>query len=251
MKMYCPEVAVKAAPGQFLHIRCSDTPSPLLRRPVSIAGVNEEDGTVEIIYRVVGEGTRLMSQKKAGEIIDILGPLGRGFPLPPGAANPVLIGGGVGVAPLLYLARKIAGTLSGPGRVSAAFIGFSTAAEVFGEEFLRSCGFKVFLTTDDGTAGQKGVPTEVFENCIKAHEMPGQSRTHPQSGIIYACGPKPLLAKVKDIAAREKIPAYLSLEERMACGVGACLGCAVKSAREGYKKVCRDGPVFESGEIHL
>ncbi|TYP52482.1 dihydroorotate dehydrogenase electron transfer subunit [Thermosediminibacter litoriperuensis] len=245
MKICCPEVAEKAAPGQFLHIRCSDGPTPLLRRPISIAGANEKDGTVEMVYRVLGEGTRLISQKKAGEILDVMGPLGRGFPVPLDAVDPVLIGGGVGVAPLLYLAQKIAGPLSRSGRSGAAFIGFSTAGEVFGVDFLKSCGFTVFLTTDDGTAGQKGVPTEAFENCIKGHEV------QKQFDIVYACGPKPFLAKVKDAAVRGKIPAYLSLEERMACGVGACLGCAVKSAGEGYKKVCRDGPVFEAGEIQL
>lgn len=237
MELQAPEITQKANPGQFLHIRCSDTVSPLLRRPISIAHVDEKTGKMGIIYRVVGEGTQLLCQKSPGNRVDIIGPLGRGFPLPNKDKTPVIIGGGIGVAPLFYLAKKI------PGPVTA-LLGFTTKQEAFGIEFLNSLGIEVIIATDDGTLGYKGFPTELLEECLKQYQ-------DKSSFIFYACGPKLMLSEVKAIAAREKIPAYLSLEERMACGVGACIGCSVKSSQEGYKKVCKDGPVFEAGEIEL
>ena len=243
MELQAPEIAQNANPGQFLHIRCSDTVSPLLRRPISIADVDEKTGKMKIIYRVVGEGTHLLCQKTPGNRVDIIGPLGKGFPLPDRGKTSIIIGGGIGVAPLLYLAKKIAEEQKSDNS-PIAMLGFATKQEAFGIEFLKSLGIKVIIATDDGTLGHKGFPTELLEEYFKQHQdKPGR--------VFYACGPKLMLSGIKAIAARENIRAYFSLEERMACGVGACIGCSVKSSREGYKKVCKDGPVFEAGEIML
>lgn len=233
MVIKAPKIALRATPGQFIHIRCSKALSPLLRRPISIASIDEKQGNLQIIYRVVGVGTKLLSQKPEGDMVDIMGPLGKGFPLPEKGKAPILIGGGIGVAPLLFLAQGIAEAKLAEG--GTAFMGFAKKEEVYGIEFLESLGFDVFITTDDGSLGIKGFPTDLL--------------TKVEDGIIYGCEPKPLLKKIKDEAVREKMLAYLSLEEHMACGIGACIGCSVKSSGNGYKKVCKDGPVFESREI--
>lgn len=242
MELQAPEITEKANPGQFLHIRCSDTVSPLLRRPISIAYADHKIGKMGIIYRVVGRGTQLLCQKDPGSRLDILGPLGKGFPMPDKDKTPIIIGGGIGVAPLLFLAQKIAQNKTRKDSL-IALLGFPTKQETFGLEFLESMGIKVLIATDDGTLGHKGYPTDLLNDYL---EKCNKSKT-----IIYGCGPKPLLSKIKTVAVRNNIPAYLSLEERMACGVGACLGCSVKSSQDGYKKVCEDGPVFEAGEVEL
>jgi len=295
MVLECPEVAAAAAPGQFIHIRCSDTLSPLLRRPISIAMARRRTGTVEIIYRVVGEGTRLLARKAKGDMLDIMGPLGKGFPIEQDIKRPAIVGGGIGMAPLLFLAHSIneskllsarsagspvngaadasnkTGDTSdkpGKGFIGTAFAGFSTEKEIFGLPLIEDCGFKTEICTDDGSRGYRGYPTDLLEKYLSRGVssppastggktgpagMAGHPRGEPltPADIIYACGPGPLLSKVKAIASRAGVPAYISLEERMACGIGACLGCAVKSAGGGYLKVCKDGPVFETSSVDI
>lgn len=225
MKIQAPEITQSVNPGQFLHIRCSDTVSPLLRRPISIANVDEKAGIIEIVYRVVGEGTQLLCQKPQGSRVDIIGPLGRGFPLPDKSKTSIIIGGGIGVAPLLYLAKKIAAAQKSDSS-TIALLGFATKHEAFGIDFLNSLGVKVIIATDDGTWGHKGVSTELLEKYLNQL----QDKFSP---VLYACGPKLMLSGIKAIVSRENIPAYFSLEERMACGIGACIGCSVKSSRDG------------------
>jgi len=243
MEIESPEIAEDAQPGQFLHIRCSDALLPLLRRPISIADADKKTGSIKIIYRVVGQGTQLLCQKKPGDRLDIIGPLGNGFPMPDKGKTSIIIGGGIGVAPLLYLAKNIAKEQMN-GHLPIVLLGFATKQEAFGIEFLNSLHVKVEICTDDGTFGYKGFPTKLLKEYLKQYQ-------EKSNLILYACGPKPMLSGIKDIAACENITTYLSLEERMACGVGACLGCSVKSSQAGYKKVCKDGPVFEAGEIEL
>ncbi|MDI3480637.1 MAG: dihydroorotate dehydrogenase electron transfer subunit [Tepidanaerobacteraceae bacterium] len=274
MMMECPEVAECAVPGQFIHIRCSDTHSPLLRRPISIAMADKSAGLIEIFYRVVGEGTGLLARKEKQDMLDIMGPLGRGFPLQPGLKLPIIVGGGIGMAPLLFLAKSLKENATSSDYccresfTGLAFAGFATEMEAFGMSFLEDCGFKVHICTDDGSMGYKGYPTDLLEkylggsiflSSISTGEIagaagaPGCPATEAAMlpSAVYACGPEALLKKVKEIVSRAKVPAYLSLEQRMACGVGACLGCAVKSAGSGYLKVCKDGPVFEVNQVIL
>lgn len=219
--------------------------APLLRRPFSIAVADEQSGTLDIIYKVVGEGTLILSKKKPEDVLDVMGPLGNGFQIPQPGGKPLLIAGGIGTAPLLFLAKRVAQVVTphdisiGQTGIGLAVIGFSTAEMVFGIDFLKSCGFYVTVMTDDGSYGTKGNPADFLSRHIK---LSGEQ-------IIYTCGPIPLLSRVKVIADSHKVPAYISLEERMACGIGACLGCAVRSSDRGYKKVCSDGPVFKSEEV--
>ncbi|GAQ25712.1 dihydroorotate dehydrogenase electron transfer subunit [Tepidanaerobacter syntrophicus] len=241
MKLEAPDIAKTAEPGQFLHIRCSQALAPLLRRPISIADADEKNGRIDIIYRVVGEGTKLLSEKLPGEKADIIGPLGNGFYMPPKDSYPIIIAGGIGTAPILYLAKKIALKSNSSASV---ILGFTTESEIFGTDYLKCPGINLSITTDDGSFGYKGFPTDILENLLKSWK-------NAAPPIIYACGPKPLLVKIKEITQRENILAYLSLEQRMACGVGACLGCSVKSSFGGYKKVCKDGPVFKACEVEL
>jgi len=243
MEIKSSEIAEGAKPGQFLHIRCADLLSPLLRRPISIADVDKKNGSIKIIYRVVGQGTQLLCHKKQGDSLNVIGPLGNGFPLPDKGTISVIIGGGIGIAPLLYLAKSIAKDRADDNLLKV-ILGFETKQEAFGVEYFNSLGIEVSISTDDGTLGYKGLPTELLKDYLK-------QRQDKSNLVIYSCGPKPMLSSIKDLAAREKITAYLSLEERMGCGVGACLGCSVKSSQSGYKKVCKDGPVFEAGEIEL
>jgi len=242
MEIRSHEVAQNAMPGQFLHVRCSDSLSPLLRRPISIADADKKTGSIKIIYRVVGQGTQLLCRKRPGDSLDIIGPLGRGFPMPDEGKTSIIIGGGIGAAPLLYLAKTLAREAKGP--LPKVILGFETKQEVFGIDFLEALGIKAEICTDDGSLGQRCFPTALLKECLQEYQ-------HKSNLILYACGPKAMLASIKDMAAAEKLTAYFSLEERMGCGMGACLGCPVKSSQGGYKKVCKDGPVFEAGEIEL
>lgn len=226
-----PYIAETSFPGQFIHIRVTDTTSHILRRPISLAGVDTAKGNCKIIYKIVGTGTKLLSQKKPGEILDIIGPLGKGFPINILEKKPIIIGGGVGIAPLLFLAEYIGD--------AKALVGFPTKDEIFGIKTFKNAGHDIRLYTDDGSYGKKGYPTDDLKTYIS------------KNSLIFACGPKALLKKIGKISKQTKTPTYISLEERMACGVGACLGCSVKTPEGNYKKVCSDGPVFLIDDVIL
>jgi dihydroorotate dehydrogenase electron transfer subunit len=265
MRVLHPRAVAVAEPGQFMHVRCSNTTAPLLRRPLSIAGIDRDAGVIRFVYRVVGEGTRILSEMVPGQELDMLGPLGTGFPIPDDKTNAVLIGGGVGVAPLLFLCQRLSELWmledkSPQGKTKnatdkresktasektqprgTAVFGFTTKSQAFGLNEIDD-GFIIIPCTDDGSLGHKGYPSELLEVIIASGKRPD---------ILYACGPRPLMAKVKRLAEKVEIPTYISLEEHMACGIGACLGCAVKSSAGVYKKVCSDGPVFKAQDVEL
>ncbi|MCX5697127.1 MAG: dihydroorotate dehydrogenase electron transfer subunit [Candidatus Omnitrophica bacterium] len=248
------EIAKTALPGQFLNIRLTADGSPLLRRPFSIHKVNGRD--LEVLYEVVGEGSRIFSQKKPGEYLDVIGPLGNGFSLPTtndqprlplgtqGGQGPttIIVAGGMGVAPLLYLAEKLAYSL---GHMAYSkplvLIGAKTKNQLLcGKEF-KALGCQVKIATDDGSKGFKGRVTDLLKKILP------QAISHKPLAI-YSCGPRPMLKEICRISNQYDIPAQVSLEEHMACGFGACLGCAVNTI-DGYKRVCKDGPVFEAANI--
>lgn len=232
LTILCPEIAANTKPGQFVHIR---VPGHILRRPISIAGFDAIKGTIRIIYEIRGEGTQILADLKAGDMIDILGPLGNGYILPERGRRCVVVGGGIGVPPLLPVAEHF-------GANATAILGFRSAQAAILEKDFEKAGAKTILCTDDGTLGQKGFVTNALEQLLLS-ECPD---------CICACGPLVMLKKVAEIAAAHSIPCQVSLEERMACGVGACLGCAVQIRREGkeqYLHVCKDGPVFYSEEV--
>lgn len=221
-------LAEHARPGQFLHIH---VPGHTLRRPISIAYIDREKHRVTFIYKIIGSGTRQLSELAVGENVHVLGPSGNGFPLRRQVgATVLLIGGGIGVPPLYALGKA----LLERGVHVRAILGFQTKSFVFYEELFARLGETV-VVTDDGSYGKKGLVTDVID----------------QIGPIdhyYSCGPKPMLRAV--MKHLETVNGHVSLEERMGCGVGACFACVIKTADEqGYKKICQDGPVFHAKEV--
>ena len=236
MALEVPSIAREIKPGQFVNIRCGDGFDPLLRRPFSLHRV-KDSSYIEILYSVKGKGTGLLSVKRAGDAIDILGPAGNGFEAEcVRGGDYVLIGGGVGVAPLYALAEQ----LRGEKKKVCVLIGARTKEILLCEEEFRELGCEVKVATDDGTAGRRGVVTGLFQELLDSGNW--------QPAVVYACGPKPMLKKVASVCGSSKVKARGSLEENMACGVGACMGCVVKT-KQGYKRVCKDGPVFDLSEI--
>jgi len=245
-----PVIAELAIPGQFVNILVNDANEPLLRRPLSIHRV-VGGPAIEIIYEVKGKATQILSQKKAGDFLDIIGPLGNGFDFNPQA---ILVAGGMGVAPLFFLAERL---VHGP-RLTAhrkpiVLIGAKTKNQILCEKEFKKLGCDVKIATDNGSRGFKGRVTdllkEVFVSRLTSHVSCLMSRTcNVQRVTLYACGPKPMLKEIAIISRRYKIPAQVSLEEHIACGIGACLGCVVNTG-QGYRRVCKDGPVFNAKEI--
>lgn len=234
-----------ATPGQFVMIGVRERLSPLLNRPFSIHRVirrPDASYAIEILYKVVGESTRLFSTLKSGDEISLLGPLGRGFSWNRPVGRLFLVGGGIGVAPLLFLAESLKATgadLSG----CIGLIGGRRSEEVLCENEMRALSLTVRVSTDDGTLGKKGLITELLTEAI-AEGIPS---------MIYACGPHAMLKAVSAIAQTHGIACQLSIETMMACGMGACLACAVPTRKEEgrYRHACLDGPVFDSMEISL
>jgi len=227
-------IAKNAQPGQFVNIKVSDGFEPLLRRPVSIHRV--KGAKVKLFYEVVGAGTRVLSTRKPGEFLDIIGPLGNGFDYRGSAkvkaGKNILIAGGMGVAPLVFLAEKV--RLSKP----LVLLGARTKKLILCAREFKTLGCGVQLATDDGSAGFKGKVTDLLKIILTQTRISG----------LFSCGPRGMLRAVSEIARENKINAQLSLEEHMACGIGACLGCVV-STKGGYRRVCKDGPVFSSQEL--
>jgi dihydroorotate dehydrogenase electron transfer subunit len=208
---------------------------------------------------VVGKGTEILSQKKAREYLDIIGPLGNGFGYRTSyivARTSILVVGGIGVVPLLFLAEKLnerntqylpAGRQGAipacrqAGRNTLVLIGAKTKDHILCEKEFKKLGYSVKIATDDGSKGFKGNVTELLRNILR-------STKYDMRYTIYACGPRPMLKEIALISQKYNIPAQVSLEEHMACGIGACLGCAVNT-RDGYKRVCKEGPVFDAEEI--
>jgi len=247
MKLKAPSVAQEALPGQFIHIKCSTDNYPLLRRPLSIHRIDKEKGEIYILFQVVGEGTKLLAQKEVGDNLDILGPIGNGFNIYPESRKIMIIGGGIGVAPLLALCEESIRK----GKEVRVLIGALKKELVIGEENFRNLGAQVDVATDDGSYKYKGLVTDLLERTIKEGWLADQ---------IFACGPKPMLRRIAEITSNRNIYCQVSLEERMGCGIGACLGCVCKiKAKEKnnnqnqikyiYKRVCVDGPIFEGSEV--
>ena len=210
------------AAGQFVNIQLDGL---YLRRPISVFDC--EDGLLSIIYKVVGKGTERMTTLPVGTELDILTGLGNGYDLGKVGKNPVLIGGGVGVPPMYYLAKK----LIAAGKKPEIVVGFNTESEIFGVEFFEALGLNVTVTTVDGSRGIKGFVTNALETL--------------DYDYICTCGPEPML---KALYRATECSGQYSFEERMGCGFGACMGCSCKTVT-GYKRICKDGPILEKEEI--
>ncbi len=228
-------------PGQFVMVRtAADTVDPFLNRPMSITNFNRRQGNITLSYQVVGRGTRLMSEMTAGDKVEIIGPLGNGFTLYDEDEKIILVGGGAGIFPLIGLAA----ILTSRGKKVQALIGARNRELVLCEHEFTKMGCEVKISTDDGSMGFHGFATNLLEDVLQKEG--GADR-------IYCCGPEPLMAGIAKIAEKAAIPSQVSLEHRMACGVGACLGCAIRiKTAEGeiiQKRVCHDGPVFAGSEV--
>jgi dihydroorotate dehydrogenase electron transfer subunit len=241
LTLVSPYISSQAEAGQFVEVKCSDGYDPLLRRPISLHRINKEHKTFELLYEIVGKGTELLTKYTIGKELDILGPLGQGFKLDLNKKIAILIGGGMGIAPLLALAASLKN--SSPKAVYL-LLGAKTKELVVAEESLKSVVDGLVVATDDGSYGKKGLVSDLLLNLLD------ETVTSEDWGIttIYACGPKKMLKAISDITFQKKIDCQLSMEERMACGIGACKGCAVKT-NNGYKMACKDGPVFNAREI--
>lgn len=248
-------LAKNTQPGQFFEVKCSETNNPLLRRPLGVHRILKNG--IEILYEVAGRGTKLLSQKKASEYLNIIGPLGNGFNVSSVkrqvSSIPILVAGGIGVAPLLALAESLAYSVE---RIAHrkktemhVLIGACKKEHVLCVNDFKKLGCEVMVSTEDGSLGKKGLITECLTSLL--------STLNPKFSTIYACGPTVMLKAVAKIAEMHRMECQVSLEERMACGIGVCLGCPVKvkpnpeprTPNAGYKMVCKDGPVFNAREI--
>ncbi len=229
----CPEVAEVAKPGQFVHILPTGY---TLRRPISICGIDKNKGTLRIVFEVRGEGTEEISELNQNELIDMLAPCGNGFTLNENYKKVALVGGGIGTPPMLPLAEFY-------GEKAVAVTGFRNSSAVILKDEFTKTGAETVICTDDGSAGFHGLVTVPLEEELKKGSM----------DCIYACGPKPMLKAVSELAEKYSVECQVSLEERMGCGIGACLVCACKTkAQDGsehFAHVCKNGPVFNSKEV--
>ncbi|GGE66081.1 dihydroorotate dehydrogenase electron transfer subunit [Priestia taiwanensis] len=225
-------------PGQFVNIKVAEGDTPLLRRPISICQIDREKKQFTMLYRAEGKGTTILSKRRVGENVDILGPLGNGFPVREAQVGDtaLLVGGGIGVPPLYELSKRLVAS----GVKVIHVLGFQTKDVVFYEEKFNELG-DTYIATVDGTHGTKGFVTTVIEEQGISFD------------VLYSCGPTPMLRALERNYGHKKV--YISLEERMACGIGACFACVCHKQDDPnghtYKKVCVDGPVFRAGEVVL
>lgn len=232
-----PQIAEQAVPGQFISLYCKDH-DRLLPRPISICEIDRKNGGIRIVYRVVGFGTTEFSAYHAGDTVSVLGPLGNGFPLQEAEKkNAVLIGGGIGIPPMLELAKQLDGHVT-------VVAGYRNADTFLCEE-LNEAADRLIVATEDGSVGVKGFVTDAL------------TQENVGADVVYACGPAPMLRGIKEWGEKENIPVWVSMEERMACGIGACLACVCGSKEaDGHskvknKRICKDGPVFLASEIEI
>lgn len=235
--LQAPEIAQVASPGQFVNVKCaSATMDPLLRRPFSLNRINSEDGTISLLYKVVGRGTDLMSQLRTGDSVQVLGPLGKGFTRDTNLKHGLLMAGGMGVAPLYPLAQKL---LAQGVKVTCLF-GARCSEDLADRDELAALGVDIRCCTEDGSCDTKGRVTDLLHEASDTFDC------------AFACGPNPMLAALKELCSAKDLPLQVSLEQIMACGLGVCLGCTCeKENGTGYWHVCSDGPVLWAEEVKL
>lgn len=230
MNILVPEISNEAKPGQFINIY-TGLGENILPRPISISEIDKEKGSLTLIYQIAGKGTKVFSSLKENDKVQVLGPLGNGFEISEKEGTYILVGGGIGAPPLVEVAKNLKGRI-------IVFLG-SRSNPILVEKF-QFLGAEVNVATDDGSVGFKGNVVELMKEI------------NLNADAIYSCGPKIMLKFLSEWALEKGIDAQVSMEERMACGIGACVGCAVKIKKDnGFenKKVCKDGPVFKGSEV--
>jgi len=236
MVLHSPRLAAAAAPGQFLNIRCGDSYEAYLRRPISICDVHPLEETVDIVFQIKGAGTERLARLQPGDMADVMGPLGRPFTPVPAGGRAVVVGGGIGTFPLLFLLRSM------PEVETTALLGFRSFGQVVLEAEFAAAASRTRIATDDGSHGTPGFVTALLEGHL-AGERPDR---------VYVCGPTPMMRAVVALCIEKDVPVQVSMEQRMGCGVGACLVCACKKKAEDgftYTHVCKEGPVFDGREV--
>lgn len=248
LSLRLPPTMEKPKPGQFVMIRDPEREEPLLPRPLSVCGFRRRDdhAVLELLYRIAGRATAQFSRLAPGAPLAVLGPLGRGFTLKPEARKVILLAGGIGVAPLIYLLNALCRGEAPPHQEVVAYVGARNGDLLAGLDRLQGrCELKI--ATDDGTRGHHGLVTDLLGADL--------GRCNALETMIYACGPTPMIRSLAPIVAGTALACEVSLEERMACGMGACLGCAVAvrdaEGKRVYRRVCHDGPVFDLREVML
>ena len=247
LTLEAPAIARRARPGQFVMLQTRDGSDPLLRRPMSIYRiVPGRRGLFQVLYKVVGRGTRYLSQQRTGQSLAVLGPLGNGFSLPRSGARvlPILVAGGIGIAIFPFLADALRGRRLRP----ILLFGGRSRHDLVSLAYFRAARIGIRLATEDGSAGARGFVTRLLEPLLAA---PGLGPTLR----LYVCGPTPMLKAVGEMAAGAGVHCQLALEAQMPCGIGVCLGCVVRCPGESgqpiYRRVCTEGPIFASGEVLL
>ena len=245
LTLECPAVAREARAGQFVMLQTRAGFDPLLRRPMSICRVLPgRRGRIQILYKIVGEGTRYLSQQPVGALVPILGPLGNGFQLPAGGTKPILVSGGVGIAIFPFLVESLRAARR---ETPLLVYGARSRGDLVALEFFRQKRVPVRLATEDGSAGTKGFVTRILEPILKG--------ARDLSLEIFACGPTPMLKAVGALALAAGVPCQLALESQMPCGIGVCLGCVARCPADErgpiFRRVCTEGPVFRADEVVL
>lgn len=235
-----PDIAAVAKPGQFIEVRVSKTMEPFLKRPISIYNVDKDKKLIEFIFQVKGRGTEFLSQAEENEMLEVVGPLGTGTFDAKECKNIAIIGGGIGIFPLHEFAKEVKGQVN-----TYTYLGFRNKELVTLEDEFKDVSTKLTITTDDGSYGENGFAINYLKDDLEKLNIDG----------IFACGPLPMLQRVKELAESKNIYCQISLEQRMACGIGACMGCSVKLNTADntvrYARVCKDGPVFVSTDVEI
>ncbi|MBN1664701.1 MAG: dihydroorotate dehydrogenase electron transfer subunit [Deltaproteobacteria bacterium] len=246
MNVKLPLSLERPLPGQFLMVRIRGRREPFLGRPLSVYEFQRhvKNVTCEFLYRVVGKGTQFLSQLRLGDAVDVLGPLGRPFEIYPPNRKIVLIAGGMGIVPMTYLAGHYRSSGAGRNMKIICYAGAQNADALVGIERMQTCS-DTRISTDDGSRGYSGLVTDLFARDLRTYD--------PRETAIFACGPRPMMKQLAVMLKDKSFPCQVSVEERMACGVGVCLGCvtAVKDdwGKRQYKRVCKEGPVFNIQDL--
>ncbi len=242
---------IEPIPGQFYMLRCGSFSDPLLLRPFSIhsfqSGAEKDFCRADFLFKVIGTGTSVLSQMREGDHIELLGPLGNGFEVPDSIEYALLIAGGIGIAPLSYLAQYIA--KKGHIKYANLIFGANKASHIVALDIFKKLNFHIVVYTEDGSMGEKGYATDSLNMAL--------TKCKKDNSMVFACGPHKMLARIAQGCISMKIPCQVSIDRRMACGIGACLGCVIRAANVSptvsidkiYKRVCKDGPVFYADEI--
>jgi dihydroorotate dehydrogenase electron transfer subunit len=245
LTMLAPAIAEEAGAGQFVMVKASkDSGAPLLRRPFSIHQATA-NGHLQILFKILGKGTAFLSNCQVGESLSLVGPLGTGFSLPNQPTNICIIGGGMGIAPLFYLTKQLLHS-DIEHKAIKVFLGGATARDIAGlQNDFATLGVTVSIATDDGSAGHHGLVTDFLTDNLDQAE----------NWQVYSCGPHPMMKAIAGFCLEKRWPCQVSLETLMACGIGACLGCAIRGSGQvtdnskPYLHVCKEGPVFEAGAV--